>query len=162
MDDAALQEWFENIDPAYTQNIGTAKRVNRTVNDMFVPWTGANLARRCVFNDMDALLPPRDGQKGVLVELKRPKSDYRNWGPYAADKRNYVSSAAIARRLALENRTITYNIDCKRQVALFLDVVPDKSGALVSRRAIVDPNEAIAVPLAPHVVERLACHTSNN
>ena len=162
MNDTDLQLWFGNIDPAYTQNIGTTKPVNRTANDMFVLWTGTNLTRQCVFNDIDALIPPRNTQPGVLIELKRPKSNLAYWGPYAADTRNYESSAAIARHLGLENRTIAHNMNRTSQVALFLDIRPDSRGRLVSRRAMVEPNDAIAIPLPRHVVARLAHHESGN
>lgn len=45
LDDKMLQTWFGSINPAYLHNVGTAKLVNKSVNDMFVPWTGSYLAR---------------------------------------------------------------------------------------------------------------------
>lgn len=160
IDDAGLQRWFENVDAAFTREVGTAKSVNRSVNDLFVPWTGANLARACVFNDIDAIMPPKDGLSGVLVELKRPNSALSSWGPYAADTRNYESSAAIASRHGLENRTIAHNMNRTPQVGLFLDVRPDQKGRLASLRAMVDPSEAIAVPLPASVAQKLRPHVS--
>jgi len=153
-----LLEWFAAVDARFVAQSGTAKPVNRSVNDPFVTWTRHWLTRHCVVNDIDALMPPTAAAPGVLLELKRPRTDLRRWGPYRADRRNYESCSLIAERLRLEKRTIAYNAGRRDRVRLHLDVRTEQ-GRLVSQTAMTTPEAAVAVPLSDELV--LSWHVSS-
>ncbi len=149
MDDDGLRGWFGALNPQYVLGLGGVKRVNRSSNDAFADWTRLNLTAQCVINDVDALKRKSDAGPGVLVELKRPKSDVRTWGPYRNDRANYESCAAIAGMCGLENRTIAYNRTNEDVVRVHVDVRwSTDDGGLVSSYALMTPEDAIATPLA--------------
>lgn len=148
LDSRGLCEWFAAIDNRYVTNLGGVKNVNVSRNDRFVDWTRQNLTRNCVINDIDALLCPKNELPGVLIELKRPRGDIRNWGPYLDDRGNYQSCALIADRCGLENRTIAYNVANNQIVRLHKDVRWNEARrCLESRFALMRPELAVAALL---------------
>jgi hypothetical protein len=156
-----LSDWFANIDGRFVANLGGVKSKNVSSNDVFTDWTPKFLTRDCVINDIDALLCPRSGNSGVLVELKRPKIDIRYWGPYVDDYGNYESSAGIANMYRLDNRTIAYNVNRVNFVRLHTNVRWDKTNSsLVSQYAILAPALAITAPLSNAVL--MSSHRSKN
>lgn len=150
-----LREWFRSIDVRFLANQGRVKPINVSSNDGFADWTGANLTRDCVINDVDGLLCSTRHHPGVLIELKRPKQDIRYWSPYRNDRGNYQSVANIANVTGLENRTIAYNISNQSVVALHMDVVWNGADqSLHSYFCVMPPQDAIAVPLSKKYVLR--------
>jgi len=144
LDNRGLYKWFSDIDKRYGTDLGGVKDINVSRNDRFVDWTRQNLTRNCVINDIDALLCPKNGLPGVLIELKRPRGDIRNWGPYLDDRGNYQSCALIADSCGLENRTIAYNVDNNQIVRLHMDVRWNEARrCLESRFALMRPELAV-------------------
>lgn len=147
-DSQQLHNWFGSIDRRYIENTGGVKQVNRSSNDKFADWTRAKLTRKCVVNDIDALLLPNAGNPGVLIELKRPKQDIHKWCPYRKDRSNYITSERIANDARLKNRTLAYNLSKRNEVALHVEVKWNPNDSTMdSKYCILSPEVAISSPL---------------
>lgn len=93
-----LQNLVSNLNPNLTQNIGSTKAINKTVNDAFQVWTRSNLTKKCVVNDIDGFYYVESG-KSKFLELKRVEEDLNTWRPYLDDLPNYRALREISTQL---------------------------------------------------------------
>lgn len=102
-----LKVFFSNYNPKITQNPGTFKEINRTINDSFQKWTRLHLSKYLVINDFDIIIP----SQSLMIELKRVAERIENWRPYLDDKGNYLALSNICRTNNLRMYTVAYNYD---------------------------------------------------
>lgn len=114
-----LQNFFHSINNSFTEDIGTSKEENKSINDNFQQWTRLYLSKYITINDFDALSV--DTAKLYILELKRVEEDINTWLPYLDDYGNYIACDTIIKSLGLDLnhfRTIAYNVDNKENVAI--------------------------------------------
>ena len=102
-----LKEHFTKLNSRITENPGTFKAINRSINDSFQKWTRNNLSRYLVINDFDIIIKG----KSLIIELKRVKEGLNSWRPYLDDKGNYLALLNICKSNKLKLLVVTYNYD---------------------------------------------------
>ena len=130
-DDQDLLRYFERVNIEMTQNPGTYKEINISINDSFQRWTRQYLSRYLVVNDLDALLL----SKPAIFELKRVKEDIADWRPYVDDSANYAALMLICKNAKIPLRVIAYQVDNRDLVALHQ--VQSATKACIEGRVVV-------------------------
>ncbi|GIW31562.1 MAG: hypothetical protein KatS3mg071_1736 [Meiothermus sp.] len=69
-------------------------------------------------NDIDAIAP----KAGIVLELKKPRSELAQWYPWREDCANYNVIAWIGQQLGWRAITIAYNEDIPHNASLFKEV----------------------------------------
>lgn len=114
-----LKNFFTGINVQYTQNLGTIKEVNKSINDNFQKWTRSNLSKFITINDFDAI--SINTSTIYILELKRVEEDINTWLPYLDDYGNYKACDNIIKSLNLDLnhfRTIAYNLNNQDKIAI--------------------------------------------
>lgn len=79
---------------------GTSKLENSHLSDYFHYWSRETLSKRITKLDIDGMLINNDGDKGVLIEIKRSsKPPIPKWKPNY-DKANYMLESNFAKRIS--------------------------------------------------------------
>ena len=119
----SLATYFEAIDPRFTENIGTNKAINRSLNDGFQAWTRVKLSKYITVNDFDALYI-KDNYF-YIFELKRINPEINqleDWRPYCKDYGNYRACNIIRQNCNLTSdmfRTIAYTLEDQSKISVF-------------------------------------------
>ena len=100
-----LKEYFTKFNSRITENPGTFKAINKSINDSFQKWTRKNLSKYLVINDFDIIIKG----KSLIIELKRVKEGLNSWKPYLDDNGNYLALLNICKANKLKLLVVAYN-----------------------------------------------------
>ena len=112
-----LQQLVSSLNPNLTQNIGSSKAINKTINDAFQSWTRSNLTKKCVVNDIDGFYYIESG-KSKFLELKRVEEDLDTWRPYMDDLPNYRALREITNQLQGAMLVYAYQSENEKLLAM--------------------------------------------
>lgn len=135
-----------NYHPDFVKNSGTAKEINKTMNDAFQQWTRQYLSTYLTVNDIDAFAV--GGDVPLFFELKRVRESLETWRPYADDNRNYAALEAIAQAHCGVALTLAYQPGGAPAVALHRHLQPLGSASISGQVRLVDAATAVRRPLS--------------
>lgn len=91
---------YRSLEVEYTDE-GTTKNENSHLSDYFHYWSRQTLSRNITKLDIDGILINNDGDKGILIEIKKSsKPPIPDWKPYECDKANYLLESNYANRIS--------------------------------------------------------------
>lgn len=99
-----LKLYFEGTHEDFVKEIGSAKDLNKSQNDLFQAWTRASLSKFIVASDFDAI----NTEIKTLYELKRIVSPVRDWLPYIDEASQYSGLMTIAKMAGYKLVVIAY------------------------------------------------------
>ncbi len=132
-----LEVFFSNYSRKITQNPGTFKDINKSINDSFQKWTRFHLSKYLVINDFDMIIP----SKSLIIELKRVVERIEDWRPYLDDKGNYLALSKICSTNHLRMHTIAYNYD--REIIAIHDLITINDHIIVGEFCICQISDII-------------------
>jgi len=131
-DDNGLSLFFKEISIDLTENIGTIKDINKTINDSFQAWTRKYLSKYIVVNDFDSL----SITQRIVFEFKRVKESIETWLPYLDDYSNYSTLMNLCKgsdRVKL--RVIAYSPE--KNSLISLHIITSAGKDVIEGRSIV-------------------------
>jgi hypothetical protein len=138
-----LSKAITDIDRQITDNVGTIKEINASINDTFQVWTRKYLSKYVTINDFDAF----SLEKRIIYELKRIKGNINDWRPYLDDHANYATLLQItkkANRAAL--MVVAYERNKPELVALHKIMNADKE-SIKGRFIVCRPEDILNNPI---------------
>lgn len=147
----SLATAFTRINKDYTQNVGNAKTINRTVNDDFQLFTRTKLSHFLIANDLDAIIFKQDQitqhfSIEKILELKRINIRFNTvnqWKPYTNDTSNYLAVRSICDSIQAADRTIVYYSDEANGTDVGVHTLTS-----ISRQNILSKSEVVSYSLA--------------
>ena len=131
-------EYFTKVDPEITQNPGTHKEINKTINDSFQIWKRNHFSKYMVFNDFDILIL----SKPTIFELKRVIESIDTWNPYVDDSSNYAALSLISNTNNIRLRVIAYQREREGQIALH-DIIDASKAHIKGRYILCSPSDKV-------------------
>jgi hypothetical protein len=138
LDSDGMIEYFTKVDPEITQNPGTHKEINKTINDSFQIWKRNHFSKYMVFNDFDILIL----SKPTIFELKRVIESIDTWNPYVDDSSNYAALSLISNTNNIRLRVIAYQREREGQIALH-DIIDASKAHIKGRYILCSPSDKV-------------------